>query len=100
VRYGRWRAVERYHCTYGLNEQYVARMDAHGLRVVGRDQHGAARAVELRDHPFFIGTLFQPQLSSSPQDPAPLVRAFVDAAVARAAQRLPSSAPLDRTLKS
>jgi len=88
VRYGRWRAVERYHCNYGVNEAYVARLGEHGLRVVGRDDKGEVRAMEMPDHPFFIATLFQPQLASTPQDPAPLVRAFVDAASAYGAQRV------------
>ena len=86
MRYGRWRAVERYHCNYGLNDAYIERLEAHGLRVVGRDDKGAVRALELREHPFFIATLFQPQLASTIQDPAPLVRAFVDAATARRAR--------------
>lgn len=89
--YGRWRAVERYHCRYGVNEDYVERLEARGLRVIGRDDKGAVRAIEMRDHPFFVATLFQPQLASSPQDPAPLVRAFVDAATTRHSQ--PTIAP-------
>jgi CTP synthase (UTP-ammonia lyase) len=47
---------------------------------VARAEHGEARAVELYAHPFFVATLFQPQLSSSPDKPHPLVTAFVKAA--------------------
>jgi CTP synthase (UTP-ammonia lyase) len=36
--------------------------------------------VELAGHHFFLATLFQPQLSSSPQKPHPLLTAFVRAA--------------------
>jgi CTP synthase (UTP-ammonia lyase) len=36
--------------------------------------------VELADHRFFVATLFQPQLSSSPEKPHPLLTAFVQAA--------------------
>lgn len=79
--YGRWRIVERYHCSYGLNPQYRAALEAAGLRIVGEDDHGDARVVELSGHPFYIATLFQPQLESSPGAPAPLVRALVDAAI-------------------
>ena len=35
---------------------------------------------ELPGHPFFVGTLFQPQLSSTGAAPHPLVRAFCSAA--------------------
>jgi CTP synthase (UTP-ammonia lyase) len=79
--YGRWRIVERYHCAYGLNADYVAVLARAGMHVTGRDEQGDARVVELAGHPFFVATLFQPQLSSGPSSPAPLVRAFVDAAI-------------------
>jgi CTP synthase (UTP-ammonia lyase) len=79
--YGRWRVVEHYHCSYGINPAYRDAIERAGLHVVGEDDHGEARVVELRGHPFFIATLFQPQLSSTPGAPAPLVRALVDAAI-------------------
>ncbi|HEY2374666.1 MAG TPA: hypothetical protein VGH98_01710 [Gemmatimonadaceae bacterium] len=79
--YGRWRVVERYHCSYGINPAYRAAIESAGLHIVGEDDHGDARVVELSGHPFFIATLFQPQLESAPSAPAPLVRALVDAAI-------------------
>jgi CTP synthase (UTP-ammonia lyase) len=79
--YGRWRIVERYHCSYGMSPEHRSTIERAGLHVVGEDDHGDARVVELHRHPFFIATLFQPQLSSSSGAPAPLVRALVDAAI-------------------
>jgi len=79
--YGRWRVVERYHCNYGLNPQFRDAIEHAGLHVVGEDDRGDARVVELTGHPFFIATLFQPQLESAAGAPAPLVRALVDAAI-------------------
>lgn len=79
--YGRWRIVERYHCNYGLNPAYRDAIEGAGLHVVGEDDHGDPRVVELPGHPFFIATLFQPQLGSSSGSPAPLVRALADAAI-------------------
>jgi CTP synthase (UTP-ammonia lyase) len=79
--YGRWRIVERYHCSYGMNPEFRVAIERAGLRIVGEDDHGDARVVELPGHPFFIATLFQPQLESSPGSPAPLLRALVDAAI-------------------
>jgi CTP synthase (UTP-ammonia lyase) len=64
-----------------MNPEFRAAIERAGLRVVGEDDHGDARVVELSGHPFFIGTLFQPQLESSPGAPAPLLRALVDAAI-------------------
>jgi CTP synthase (UTP-ammonia lyase) len=42
------------------------------------------RVVELPAHRFFVGTLYVPQLRSTPIHPHPLIVAFVEAAVARA----------------
>jgi CTP synthase (UTP-ammonia lyase) len=86
--YGRWRIVERYHCSYGLNPNFRAALHGAGLHVVGEDDRGDARVVELSDHPFFIATLFQPQLESTPTSPAPLVRALVNAAILHRDRRL------------
>jgi CTP synthase (UTP-ammonia lyase) len=72
--------VESYWCNYGLSEEWEARLEAGGLRVAGRGADGEARIVELDGHPFFLGTLFLPQLRSSPGSPHPLLAAFAAAA--------------------
>jgi CTP synthase (UTP-ammonia lyase) len=71
---------ESYYCTYGLDRAYQQRIHDAGLRVVGADQDGEARIVELPGHRFFVGTLFVPQCQSTPACPHPLVVAFVEAA--------------------
>ena len=45
--------------------------------------------VELEGHPFWVGTQAHPELKSRPNRPAPLFRAFVGAALARAEGRNP-----------
>jgi len=68
-------------CSYGLApaHQYIA--DAHGQRIVGVDDAGEARAIERPTHPFFIGTLYQPQLRSQPAHPHPVSIGLLKAAV-------------------
>ncbi|HJS97566.1 MAG TPA: hypothetical protein VJ756_00645 [Terriglobales bacterium] len=78
--YGRDEVVEEFFCNYEVNPEYEPNLASAGLEVVARAEHGEARAVELSAHPFFVATLFQPQLSSSPDKPHPLVTAFVKAA--------------------
>jgi CTP synthase (UTP-ammonia lyase) len=75
-------AVERFYCKYGLSSKYEPLLEDHGLRVSGRDAEGHARILELDDHPFFLIALFVPQMRSSPREPHPLVRGFIEAAVA------------------
>lgn len=77
-------ATERYFCRYGLARSYEEILTSHGLVISGRDADGEARVVELPDHAFFIGTLFQPELSSDATWVHPLVLAFCDAVRSRA----------------
>ncbi|HWA26545.1 MAG TPA: hypothetical protein VG734_12870 [Lacunisphaera sp.] len=73
---------EGYHCNYGPNPDYRRRFEAAGLRFTGFDAGGQIRACELEGHPFFIGTLFQPERSVLAGRQHPLVQAFVAAAAA------------------
>ncbi|MGD1032260.1 MAG: CTP synthase [Opitutaceae bacterium] len=74
-------ASEGYHCSYGLNEAYRSRMEAAGLIFTGFDEAGEVRAAELPTHPFYFGTLFQPERSSLREVPHPLIEAFVESVI-------------------
>jgi CTP synthase (UTP-ammonia lyase) len=66
-------AHEGYHCNYGVNLDYRARLEAAGLRFTGFDAAGDIRAFELPSHRFFIGTLFQPERSALQGRSHPLI---------------------------
>ena len=51
--------------------------------------------IELEDHPFWIGTQAHPELKSRPNRPAPLFRALIGAALARAEGRNPHLLDVD-----
>ncbi len=78
--HGTGRAVERTTCSYGLapNVQHIA--GENGMRVSATDDTGEVRAIERVDHPFFVGTLYQPQLSSERGAPHPIFRGLLDGA--------------------
>ena len=59
-------------CNYGLalDAQHLA--GEHGMSVSAIDDTGEVRAIERTDHPFFMGTLYQPQLRSKPGQPHPV----------------------------
>jgi CTP synthase (UTP-ammonia lyase) len=78
--YGRTEIQEQYRCNFGVNPEYEDVLHSSTLRVVGSDDEGVMRVVELAGHPFFVGTLFVPQLTSAHSAPHPLVSAFVKAA--------------------
>lgn len=79
--YGATEAREQYYCNFGVNPEKVAALNRGALRVTGSDAEGDIRVVELPDHPFFIGTLFVPQLRSRADRPHPLINAFIQSAV-------------------
>lgn len=68
---------EEYFCNYEVNPEYAGKLEAAGLRVTARGPDGEARAVEIRGHPFFVATLFQPQLSSTSDRPHPVFLAYL-----------------------
>lgn len=70
---------EEYRCNYGVNSAYRTQLESAGLRFTGFDANGEIRATELPGHPFFIGTLFQPERSVLRGQRHPLIEAFVRA---------------------
>ena len=73
---------EEYFCNFETNAAFIPRWQAEaGLRVAARGDGGEMRAFELGDHPFFLATLFQPQLSSRSDRPHPIVEGFLRACV-------------------
>jgi len=81
--YQRTEVAEWYRCHFGLNPTYLPVLHRGGLRVAGIDEEGMAAIFEQPDHPFYVGTLFMPERRSRAEEPHPLVRALVQAAVAR-----------------
>ena len=78
--YGVESAEERYNCNFGLNDKIEDQMTARGFIVAGGDEDGNTRILELTQNKFFIATLFQPQLSSTPQNPHRLILAYLKSA--------------------
>jgi CTP synthase (UTP-ammonia lyase) len=78
--YGADSIRETYHCSYGLNPDYLQRLTDGGLCVGVTGPSGEARAFELPSHRFFFATLFQPERSALEGRVHPLIKAFVIAA--------------------
>jgi len=80
--YGEQEVIEQFYCNYGLNPEFRDKVDKGQLKITGVDLGGEARIVELSDHPFYVATLFVPQISSRPERPHPLIVAYLRAALA------------------
>ncbi len=69
---------ERHRHRYEFNNAYREEMEARGLTIAGTSPDGRiVEAIEITDHPFFIGTQFHPEYISRPLDPHPLFIEFV-----------------------
>jgi CTP synthase (UTP-ammonia lyase) len=77
--YGATSVVEEYYCNFGVNPDYLSLLKSGPLRITGSDSEGEIRVIELPGHPFFMGTLFVPQVRSTAARPHPLVTAFMKA---------------------
>lgn len=80
--YGKLEISERHRHRYEVNNQYLDFLKSKGLVVSGVWPDGnLVEIVELRDHPWFLGTQFHPEFKSKPRTPHPLFRDFIAAAI-------------------
>lgn len=71
---------ERHRHRYEFNNKYRDKFAKAGLTVGGvSPDNKLVEAIEITDHPFFIGTQFHPEYISRPLDPHPLFVEFVNA---------------------
>ncbi|MFF0269531.1 hypothetical protein [Kribbella sp. NPDC004536] len=77
------RSMERYHCAYGLDSSRLDLLREHGMVFSGYDDEGEPRIAELPGHPFFLATLFQPELAGDGTRPHPFIQAFAHAVAGR-----------------
>ncbi|WP_068781006.1 glutamine amidotransferase-related protein [Paenibacillus sp. GM2] len=82
--YGLVETEERYNCSFGLSSNFADQLTSHGVVIAGTDENGDVRILEIPQNRFFVATLFQPQLSSTPESPHKLILAYLkDAEVFR-----------------
>lgn len=69
---------ERHRHRYEFNHLYQADFEAHGMECVGQNpESGLVEILSLKGHPWFIGTQFHPEYSSTVLHPHPLFVDFV-----------------------
>ncbi len=79
--YGTTTIEERHRHRYEVDVKYRDRLEACGLIFSGMSPDGRLpEIVEIKDHPWFIGVQFHPELKSKPFAPHPLFADFVRAA--------------------
>ena len=79
---------ERHRHRYEVNNKYVEKLEKKGFIASGvNPETKLVEIMELRGHPFFLGTQFHPELKSRPLAPHPLFSAFIEAALGRSKAR-------------
>ena len=82
--YGVETISERHRHRYEFNGAYLGEYESHGMKCTGiNPESKLVEIVEIPDHPWYIGTQFHPEYSSTVLSPHPLFVDFVRAAIAR-----------------
>ncbi len=69
---------ERHRHRYEFNNEYREQLEKAGLTIGGVSPDGQlVEAIEITDHPFFVGTQFHPEYKSRPLNPHPIFVEFV-----------------------
>jgi CTP synthase len=93
--YGKTVVSERHRHRYEFNPRYRGKFEGTDLVFSGSSPDGRlVEFIELRGHPFWVGTQAHPELKSRPTRPAPLFRELVAAALDRAEGRRPHLFPV------
>ena len=80
--YGSLSIRERHRHRYEFNSEYLDEFEKAGMKASGRNpETGLVEIVEIPSHPFFIGSQFHPEYKSTPENPHPLFKGLVAAAL-------------------
>lgn len=71
---------ERHRHRYEANPKYREDLEKNGMIITG-ESNGLIEAIEIKDHPWFLGVQFHPEFTSRLQNPNPAILAFVKASM-------------------
>ena len=79
---GGWEAADEIEILSSEVSKYREALEKKGLVIAGMNpERDLVEIVEIKKHPFFVGTQFHPELKSRPLRPHPLYREFIKAAI-------------------
>ncbi|MGB4774610.1 MAG: gamma-glutamyl-gamma-aminobutyrate hydrolase family protein, partial [Daejeonella sp.] len=82
--YNKSRISERHRHRYEFNNAYLEQYEKEGMLASGiNPENNLVEIIELKNHPFFIGAQFHPELKSTVDNPHPLFVNFVAACLNR-----------------
>ena len=79
--YGKTIISERHRHRFEFNNDYIEQFEANGMFASGiNPDNNLVEIMEVKEHPFFIGVQYHPELKSTVESPAPLFVHFIEAA--------------------
>lgn len=79
--YGKELVSERHRHRYEFNGQFYDKYEHEGMVFAGMNPESKLiESIELKDHPFFLATIFEPQYKSRPNKPHPLFLGLMNTA--------------------
>ena len=82
--YGKTKIRERHRHRYEFNNKYLEKLEKGGMIASGTNpETDLVEIIELKDHPWFLGCQYHPELRSTVSNPHPLFIKFVKAALDR-----------------
>ncbi|MFM1857736.1 MAG: hypothetical protein RLZ05_796 [Bacteroidota bacterium] len=83
--YGKEEISERHRHRWEFNNRYLSDFESAGMAASGKNPDtGLVEIIELKDHPFFIGVQYHPELKSTVEEPQPIFVQFIKAALQQA----------------
>ena len=80
--YNKNRVEERHRHRYEFNNDYRQEFSDHGMTIAGTaPDNSLVEAIELKDHPFYIGVQYHPEFKSRPNRAHPLFSGLIKASL-------------------
>lgn len=80
--YGKTKTMERHRHRFEFNNKYLDQFQENGMTPSGiNPDTGLVEIIELKNHPWFVGTQFHPEYKSTVLNPHPLFVKFIQATI-------------------
>jgi CTP synthase len=97
--YGKTQISERHRHRYEFNNQYLPAFESAGMIASGLNpQTKLVEIVELKNHPYFVGVQFHPELKSTVLEPHPLFVRFIRAILESVRKKESKGVPVEEEL--
>jgi len=72
------KVIERHRHRYEVNSSYEEDLAKNGMIISGKSKEGLIEAVEVKDHPWFVGVQFHPEFTNKLKSPNKVIMSFVE----------------------